>query len=223
MTTEIEARTPLTSVFKSPEAIQTDIKTFRSAIVSVLDAKNDIVLIQGTPFIKKSGWNALNLYFGIQTKVMKNNRTELPDGEFAWTVIIECTKEGYHTQRSASCTSLEQKAKHNGNTYNRIEADCYAMAETRAVGRASAAFFGVGDVSAEELGESAQINTKNGTVPKNDTPVEWCTCKEPHPKFEKDEHNLHTCYECKKPVQPATAEKLLNIGNGPKVSENYKH
>jgi len=207
MTTEIEARTPLKSVFKSPEAIQTDIKTFRSAIVSVLDAKNDIVLIQGTPFIKKSGWNALNLYFGIQTKVMKNNRTELPDGEFAWTVIIECTKEGYHTQRSASCTSLELKAKHNGNTYNRIEADCYAMAETRAVGRASAAFFGVGDVSAEELGDSTKTPIKSGSVPKN---VTWCLCKEPKPKFEKDEHGLHSCYECNHPVRPATAEKLLN-------------
>ena len=143
---------PLIPVFEDPKIVRENIKIFRDACKAILDPKVDMVTIKGKNFIKKSGWNVLNQYFGVQTIPIKSWRTELEDGEYMLTVVVQTSQKGIiGPARSASCTSMEMKEKHDGKSYKGMESHCYGMAETRAVGRASAAWYMVGDPSAEEM------------------------------------------------------------------------
>jgi len=143
---------PLTPVFEKPEIVQQNIKKFRETYKAILDPNIDIAIISGKTFIRKSGWNVLNQYFGVQTTPIKSWRTELENDEYMITVVVQTSLRGHvGPARSASCTSMEMKAKHGEKSYLGMESHCYGMAETRAVGRASAAWYMVGDPSAEEM------------------------------------------------------------------------
>ena len=143
---------PLTPVFEKPELVQENIKKFRETCQLILDPKIDILIINGKTFIRKSGWNVLNQYFGVRTEPIKSWREPIGEDDYMITVVIQ-TSLGDHLgpARSASCTSMEMKEKHGGKSYKGMESHCYGMAETRAVGRASAAWYMVGDPSAEEV------------------------------------------------------------------------
>lgn len=156
---------PLTPVFESPELVQQNIKKFRETCKAILDPKIDTSIISGKVFIRKSGWNVLNQYFGVQTTPIKSWREPIGDEDYMITVVIQ-TSLGNHIgpARSASCTSMEQKEKHGGKSYAGMESHCYGMAETRAVGRASAAWYMVGDPSAEEM-ENVPSESKSNTAP----------------------------------------------------------
>ena len=162
---------PLTPVFDDPKIVRENIKAFREACTSILDPKVDMATISGKQFIRKSGWNVLNQYFGVQTTPIKSWRTELEDGEYMITVVVQTSLNNHiGPARSASCTSMEMKAKHGNKTYLGMESHCYGMAETRAVGRASAAWYMVGDPSAEEM-ESISSSEK---IPEGTTRA--CKC-----------------------------------------------
>ena len=163
---------PLTPVFEKPELVQQNIKKFRETCKLILDPKGDMAIINGKQFIRKSGWNVLNQYFGVQTVPIKSWRTELEDGDYMLTVVVQTSfNKIIGPARSASCTSIEMKEKHGGKSYLGMESHCYGMAETRAVGRASAAWFMVGDPSAEEV-ESAP---RKESIPEGT--IRACRCE----------------------------------------------
>jgi len=180
--TEVVLTGPLKPVFEDPELVQRNIVIFRAALPKLLDPKVDMAVIQGKQFIKKSGWNVINGYFNVETFPTKSWRNEYPDGEYAIVVVVKATKEGRSVSRSATCTSEEMKSKHNGQEYASMESNCYGMAETRAVGRASAAWYMVGDVSAEEVEGSPGLMKKEGkTSPTSQAPpgqqgITICVC-----------------------------------------------
>jgi len=160
----------LEPVYEKPELVQQNIKKFREACKAILDPKVDISIISGKPFIRKSGWNVLNQYFGVQTIPIKSWRTELENGEYMITVVIQTSLKNFlGPARSASCTSMEMKAKHHNKEYLGMDSHCYGMAETRAVGRASAAWYMVGDTSAEEM---EPMNNIKGNTTDDNKPTE---------------------------------------------------
>ena len=179
----------LTPVFEDPKIVQQNIRIFREACKAILDPAVDTSMIQGKPFIKKSGWNVLNQYFGVETVPIKSWRTELEDGEYMITVVVQTSKNGFiGPARSASCTSMEMRAKHKDKAYIGMESHCYGMAETRAVGRASAAYYMVGDPSAEEV--EAHFDDKDIIDP---TTPRACKCG---PNFEPITKDSRQCKNC---------------------------
>ena len=166
---------PLTPVFDNPKIVQDNIRAFRKACKDILDPNVDMATISGKTFIRKSGWNVLNQYFGIQTTPIKSWRTELEDGEYMITVVVQTSLNNHiGPARSASCTSMEMKAKHGGKAYLGMESHCYGMAETRAVGRVSAAWYMVGDPSAEEMESIPSSSSDSEQIPEGTTRA--CKC-----------------------------------------------
>jgi len=214
ITTEVALAGPLEAVFEKPELVQENIKIFRQALPKLLDPKVDMAKIQGKDFIKKSGWNVINGYFNVETFPTKSWRNDYDNGEYAIVVVVKATKAGRSVSRSATCTSEEMKSKHHGENYASLESNCYGMAETRAVGRASAAWYMVGDVSAEEVEGSPGPMKKEGddkfnpsptkTVP-NQQGVTICVC--PTDKVTLDEDGKH-CTRCQR-ILDETKRKLI--------------
>ena len=191
---------PLTPVFEKPELVQQNIKTFRETCKAILDPKVDIATILGKTFIRKSGWNVLNQYFGVQTTPIQSWRTELENGEYMITVVIQTSlKNHIGPARSASCTSMEMRAKHKGEDYIGMESHCYGMAETRAVGRASAAWYMVGDPSAEEM-DTAPNNFHNISD------VKVCLCQPEERELAEDKES---CAKCGKPFSKLVLECMI--------------
>jgi len=181
--TAIVLSEPLKAVFQKPELVKENIAIFREALPKLLDPKVDMATIQGKQFIKKSGWNVINGYFNVKTRPTASWRNEYPNGEYAVVVVVEAIKDGRSVSRSATCTSSEMKSKHNGQDYASLESNCYGMAETRAVGRASAAWYMVADVSAEEVEGSPGPMQKTGEgkpeeKPKKTPGVTICECED---------------------------------------------
>jgi len=197
--TEVELSGPLEAVFQKPELVQENIKIFREALPKLLDPKVDMSKIQGKDFIRKSGWNVINGYFNVKTHPTKSWRNEYPDREYAIVVVVEAIKDGRSVSRSATCTSQEMKSKHHGEDYASLESNCYGMAETRAVGRASAAWYMVGDVSAEEVEGSPGAMKKEGeTSTTSQTPpgqqgITICVCPTDKVKLAEDGKSCTRC------------------------------
>lgn len=182
--TEVQLGGPLEAVFADPKLVQENIKIFREALPKLLDPAVDMVTIQGKEFIRKSGWNVINAYFNVHTKPTNSWRVEMPEGEYTIVVVVEAEKNGRRVSRSAECSSLEMKGKHGGKDYSSLQSNCYGMAETRAVGRASAAWFMVGDVSAEEVEGSPGVVKSES---------EWCACAYEKVEFTTDGKGCRTC------------------------------
>ena len=115
--------------------------------------------------------------------------------------------------RSGTCTSLEMKAKHHGKDFDGLHSACYGMAETRAVGRATLAFFMVADVAAEEVEGSPGFHPQSSeeqTQHAKKVPEGHCshldeTVELVDPKSPGDHH---TCERCHKPVDPGTVSRI---------------
>lgn len=131
----------------SPAEIAAGVRKFREAAAAVL-LPSDIAPISGHPFIRKSGWQRLAMTFGVHTEVASVQRhpgTAEEGG--AWRVTMRAVKGHCSVERSGLCTLAERTGK--GKTGSE-ESTAMAMAETRAVGRAVSALFGLGEVTAEE-------------------------------------------------------------------------
>ena len=187
---ESEITTPillgkLTPKFETPETVNHNIITLRKAMDTILQ-KEDVATINGSRHIKKSGWNKLNQYFGINIEPIRLWRTELDNDEYMITVVVQASINEAHKQsRSATCTSIEWKEKHNGKSYTGMESHIYGMAETRAVGRVSAAWYMIADTSAEEMDNIP----KDNSIPKGT--LRACKCAKP-----KKLENRRDCGEC---------------------------
>lgn len=186
------------------KSIKAGFEAFNKAITAVL-TKDDVVKIGDNTFVVKSGWNKLALFFGVSTRPAREPiRTNHDDGSFTWTVFVTAFKKDevsgidYAVSRSGSCNSHEKDYMDTGKTKHRKDADVYAMAETRGVGRATSAFFGSGQVSYEEIIGSDESDLKK--APVNDSPSGTyrkgmpCNCKEK--KLEPQTKADFTCHRC---------------------------
>jgi len=211
MLNELELAGPLEAVFKNPEQVRENIKIFRKAMNEILDPAVDILMVQGKPHIKKSGCNALNAYFGVESKTITSWVTQLPDDEYSVSVSVECSTKGHKVCRSGTCTSLEMKAKHSGKDFAGLHSACYGMAETRAVGRATLAFFMVADVAAEEVEGSPGFHPQNEQT-QHAKEVPQGHCSHPDEAVElvdpTEPGNPHLCGKCKKPVDAGTVSRI---------------
>jgi len=204
--TEVELAGLLEPIFKNPELVQANIKLFRAALPKLLDPKIDMAVIQGKQFIRKSGWNVINGYFNVETLPTKSWRVELPDGEYSIVVVVKAVKGSRSVSRSAECSSLEMKSKHHGEDYASLESNCYGMAETRAVGRASAAWYMIGDVSAEEVEGSPGPMQKTGEEKPKKTPgVTICECEDLKVQLSKDGGG---CIRCQRKLDEEKRKRI---------------
>lgn len=197
-------------------------KDFQKLKMELL-SESDIVEIQGKPHVKKSGWNKLAVFFGVSTKTTRSEKLENPDGSYEWRVTTEAykkNKEGiviYSVERSALVSSLEKEKTEGMKNSPRKSHDVFASAETRAEGRALAAFFGSGEVSAEEMEEMEHHESK--PTPRFDTCE--CSLKDTRPSeapIETDgaAKGLFQCRTCAKPiaaVRMVQVNKMLKPSN----------
>jgi len=178
-------------------------KDFQRLKMEILQ-ESDIVEIMGKPHVKKSGWNKLALFFGVSTRTVSSKKVHNPDDSYEWEVTVEAykiTKDGfelYKVQRSALVSSLEKEKSEGQKNSPRKSHDVFASAETRAEGRALAAFFGTGEVTAEEMDG---ISTHNET-PSQNPDVNYCRCSMKDTKFTATtlDDGLFGCLTCGLPI-----------------------
>lgn len=195
------AETIFTPVMDVKQAVQ-GFKDFQRLKMEIL-TDSDIVEIQGKPHVKKSGWNKLACFFGASTRTVASKKTHNPDGSYEWEVTVEAYKKNkdgqelYNVQRSALVSSLEKEKTEGMKNSTRKSHDVFASAETRAEGRALAAFFGTGEVSAEEMEEAVTAPTT--------TSKDVCHCAFENIKLSPDGKG---CLNCKKALTPAQITKV---------------
>lgn len=114
---------------------------------SILD-KSDIADIQGKTFVKRSGWRKLQSAFAISDRIVSKEREDQGEGQFLWRIEAEAfhLKTGRSAIGVGACSSKERKFAHTDH-------DVFAIAHTRAKNRAISDLIGLGEVSAEELGD----------------------------------------------------------------------
>ncbi len=209
---ELELAGKLEAVFKNPEQVRENIKIFREAVIKILDPKVDILMVQGKPHIKKSGCNALNAYFGVEARTVTSWVTQLPEDEFSVSVSVECKSVGHKVTRSGTCTSTEMRQKHGGKDFSGLHSACHGMAETRAVGRATLAFYMVADVAAEEVEGSPGFKAQQEEHSEKAKEVPKGHCSHPDDAVDlidpTSPGDPHKCGKCKNPVDAGTVGRI---------------
>ena len=219
----VVAETIFTPVMDVKSATQ-GFKEFQRLKHEILD-ESDIVMIMGKPHVKKSGWNKLALFFGTSTRTVSSKKVHNPDGSYEWEVTVEAYKkdkdgaELYNVQRSALVSSLEKEQSQGQKNSPRKSHDVFASAETRAEGRALAAFFGTGEVSAEEIGDDSSTPTQTKSTETIGT-VSFCQCGDKcQPSDEvinekqtdkKSLHGLLSCKRCSRPISQIRTQTILS-------------
>ena len=214
-------------VMTSDQAIQSW-KEFQEQKKKILD-KSDYVMIRvnskrpdgsyenkENPFIRKSGWNKLACYYGVSTETTKYQKINNEDGSYVYIVSVRAYAKlpdgrEYSTERSAAVSSLEKEKTDKMKESTRKEHDVIASAETRAEGRALAAFFGTGEVSAEEMLASHDATSAGKEEPQRAEGVEVCTCQpdERKPTDTPDEHGALFCQTCGKQLSHIVTQAIL--------------
>ena len=140
----------------------TDINIISKAFVELKNLeqkfldRNDYVNIKWKVYIKKSWFRKLGLILWISTEIVKHDRIE-KDKYFIHEYTIRATaSNGRYTECSWACASNER-------TYNHIENDVIATAQTRASSRAISDLLGIWEIFYEET------NTNNNTSNNNIT------------------------------------------------------
>ena len=157
----------------TPKAIAEGMVAYRNAIKAIVSAEDIVKFKQKDKdgkqyeraFIKKSGYAKIALYFGVNTGTVAAQWGETGD-TYAWKVTAYVEKGGRRVERSALCSSDEKDHMAYGRNAGRMSADMYATAQTRAISMATAAFFGTGDVGADEITRTdiSQLSEQVATI-----------------------------------------------------------
>jgi len=139
----------------------TDISIISKAFVELKNLeqkfldKNDYVNVKWKVYIKKSWFRKLWLILWISTEIVKHDRIE-KDKYFIHEFIIRATASNWRfTECSWACASNER-------TYNHIENDVIAIAQTRASSRAISDLLGIWEIFHEET--YTDINTSSTNI-----------------------------------------------------------
>eukprot|EP00249_Psilotum_nudum_P007716 c20770_g1_i1 orf=445-1425(-) len=114
-------------------------KQFQTAAMSVLE-KGDFMLMQGKPFIKKSGWRKIAFFFNISFEIKDKSidfdqNNNVLRAEF---VVRASMKSGRFTDSWGSCDRGEKR-------FTKPNHDIPSTAETRAKTRACQDLLGIGE------------------------------------------------------------------------------
>jgi hypothetical protein len=148
----------------SPEKAAEQWRLFEALKAKLLGVE-DYQDIAGKRYIKRSGFRKIAVYFGISDRILKEERTERPDGSFFWKIEVEAyAPNGRACVGVGACDSLERRFAH-------AEHDVYATAHTRAKSRAISDLVAGGAVSAEEvLSSSESESASSETAPSTNEP-----------------------------------------------------
>lgn len=140
---------------------------------------SDRQIISGKAFTKRSGWRKLSLAYNVQTEIVSKEVHRDEEGRVIWADFVVkatapngryaegggsygrtskccpqgCSKGGKHKHCPANCEGW----RHFSDPVH----DISATAHTRAVNRACADLFGLGEVSAEEIGDGAAFGSES--------------------------------------------------------------
>ena len=122
------------------------IRAFQELKQKVLDA-NDIVIISGKQYIKRSGWRKIAMAFNLSTEVVKIERDKIDNVYVVRAIARAKTPMDRISEEVGVCDSTEFERGNLQGTLHNIE----TKAVTRAINRAISNLVGGGEISAEEI------------------------------------------------------------------------
>ena len=108
--------------------------------------KDDVIVIAGRKYIKRSGWRKIALAFNISTEIVSVDRDYASNLKICHVKARATAPNGRVSEEIASCDSSEFDGKVKFSIHN-LE----TKAATRAINRAISNLVGGGEVSAEEI------------------------------------------------------------------------
>lgn len=154
-----------------------------------LTTKNDIQIIQGNEFLKKSYWRKIATAFNLSVEITDEHKEVIGENNIVYHFTQKATApNGRFTYGTGSCDRME---KGRPNTIHNTR----STAETRAFNRAVSNLVGGGEVSAEEI-------TDDTTSANGSTTSRSYAKQEKEQKIAKD-----TCPECHAPFGKLHASK----------------
>jgi len=108
--------------------------------------KDDVIVIAGKKYIKRSGWRKIALAFNISTEIVSVDRDYVSNLKICHVKARATATNGRVSEEIASCDSSEFDSKVKFSIHN-LE----TKAATRAINRAISNLVGGGEVSAEEI------------------------------------------------------------------------
>lgn len=164
--------TGLTVVEPAPLTVVPTAKGARESLQTYLEIQrvfdemmpDAIMTIGKKKFRKKSYWRGIATAFGVECKIIAEERIETPDGDWGWTATARATtRDGRICDGDGACMATEKivylwegrkrteqidkvKTKQNQSVHN-----VRSHANTRARNRAISDLVGFGEVSAEEI------------------------------------------------------------------------
>jgi len=144
---------PIVMPAVSPEQALEAWKKYQ-ALKEKIKTPEDIQLINGKEYLKKSYWRKVARFFNLSIEIVDEKKEDLGDGKFAYNFRARAiAPNGVFAEGAGSCDNSEKginKSIHNTRT----------IAETRAWNRAVSNLVGAGEVSAEEMDLEAQPQTQ---------------------------------------------------------------
>jgi len=123
------------------------LEQFRKLKTSVLGPE-DTIIIEGKPYIKRSGWRKIALAFNISVEILSIQHEKLENDYIVRVRARATAPNGRISEGIAACSKSEFTGKREKmGTIHNIE----ATASTRAINRAISDLVGGGEVSAEEI------------------------------------------------------------------------
>ena len=170
MTTELARREPSDELVvpvqteKIVEAIRR-FDEFKSKVLS----KEDYVLIQGRPFVKKSGMMKYALACQLSLEEKEEHVEERPDGSRIYHFVYRAlAQNGRYAEAVGSASTNERKFQHPDH-------DARGLASTRACNRAISNLVAAGTVTAEEMGSELNGGEEAANSPQQPVQKETVT------------------------------------------------
>jgi hypothetical protein len=112
---------------------------------------------RGKSFVKKSGWRKIATAFGLNTEILHSSveRDENGDPTRAELWVRAIAPNGRYADGDGYCSVTEDRFSGPRGNKSKLENDLRGTAKTRATNRAISDLVGMGEVSAEEIGGSA--------------------------------------------------------------------
>jgi hypothetical protein len=163
----------------------------------IIDPKQDIQIIQGKEFLKKSYWRKIATFFNLSVEIVEEKKEVLNNGLMVWHFICKATAPNRrYTTGTGSCDNFEKAIlkdgkymkkgevlkwgkTQTGKSYPKEWAWTEAMpnsihnvrstAETRAYNRSVSNLVGGGEISAEEMVEKEENGYSSKEYSGNNT------------------------------------------------------
>ncbi|MEM3077639.1 MAG: hypothetical protein QXW38_08500 [Candidatus Nitrosotenuis sp.] len=121
---------------------------------TVLDRGEDVQIIQGREFLKKSYWRKLATFFNLSVDVVEERSEKTDKGDTIYHFVCKATAPNGRYSIGSGSASVYEKG------YRNTLHNARATAETRAFNRAVSNLVGGGEVSAEEVDQDQESEGK---------------------------------------------------------------